>query len=173
MDNTAAVIYGAIIIGALGWGIANRLWGSDHPINKFMAASLVFFPTIFCGTIFGLTANMAAIAGIIAVAGFFLGRISDGVRGTYLQKGLRGWKYSGIPLGFMLLTGNPVAALALPFFWQGGAGEWAAAKLVKPGSDYTAWAEPADGMLRGFLNLLGLHLAIAAGAVFHVSSWVA
>lgn len=170
MDHTSTVIYGAIVIASIVWGIANRLWGSDHPINKWMAASLVFFPTIFCGVIFGLTANMAALAGIIAVVGFFLGRISDGVRGTYLQKGLRGWKYSGIPLGFMLLTGNPWALLPLPFFWQGGVGEWACAKLVKHGTDYTAIAEPVDGTIRGLLNLTALHLAIAGGAVIHLWS---
>ena len=178
MDDNAIVIYAPWIIyaciagAALVYGWCNHEWGMSGGWPKIVTCVVMFFPTMFAAKIIGMTNDHAAIAGLIMAFGDYMGRVSDGVRGTYLQKALRGWRYLGVPIGLTLLTGNPWAMLAAAFFWQGGLIAWALSHLVQPPADPTAFAEPTDGTIRGLLNLLGLHFAVAAGVVIHFWSWL-
>lgn len=176
MDSTAIIyapwiIYTCIVGAALVCGWCNREWGMAGGWPKIVTCVVMFFPTLFAAKIIGLSNDHAAIAGLIMTVGDYVGRDDDGVRGTYLQKAIRGWRYLLVPIGFTLLTGNPWAMLSAAFCWQGGLIAWACSHLVQPPADPTAFAEPTDGTIRGFLNLLGLHLAVAAGVVIPYLSW--
>ncbi len=96
--------------------------------------------------------------------GFYAGRISDGVRGTFFQKAMRGWHYLGIPIGLYLLLGSPWILIPCLFFWQGGLIHWLSHRVLGDEVDYVARAEIIDGYIRGAIQLVALCLAAAHGA---------
>lgn len=149
-------------VTAMIWGACNRFWGeddaSDH-ISKVVAA-------IFIGVItaeFVILAGFKPWQGLAAFfacgVGFWLGRVQDGVRGTFTEKSHRGWKYCGIYVCMAFALQNPVLLLPALFFWQSGAihsffytkgaGKW----------DYVPVAEFVDGTFRGALVVIAIMLA--------------
>lgn len=150
------------LLCSLPFAIADRLWGWSQG-QRFVGLVVLAGSTgIFAASQGLLNWQIFAVAGATFI-GMFGGRLTDGVRGTFSQKGLRGLLYAGIPIGFALVTWSWIPLLTiLPFAVLNGFIAWACSKLFP--ADQTLIAEPLTGLVLGLLNLSALGVAIQLGA---------
>lgn len=144
-------MFAPLILCSFPFAIANRLWGWSQGARFIGIALLMGSTGMFVAS---LGYEGWRLAGLVASAGlgFFLGRLHDGVRGTYGQKALRGLLYVGEPIGNALTTWHWQPLLIIPIFTAlNGFIAWACSKL--PVKDSTMIAEPLTGFALGGLNL--------------------
>lgn len=145
----------AVLIGGCIWAAGDRFWGSDDETDQMSKVN----SAVFVGFAYSLLLMIldlpiwpeVNISFLICAAGFWLGRVQDGVRGTFLQKALRGWKYSGIYIGFALLLDSWYPLLPVLMFWQVGLIHWAICRISAATGfwDYVPSAEAINGFIRG------------------------
>jgi hypothetical protein len=154
-----------VLQGGCTWSAGNRFWGSDDPTDHVSKVEAC----IFLGGVYALFLILwgfpawpvAAASVMISSAGFWIGREDDGVRGTFMDKAIRGWRYGGIYVGYALLLKSWILLAPMLFFWQSGLIHWTIKSIsARTGVwDYVPLAEATDGFVRGALLTAALLLA--------------
>lgn len=144
---TIAIVAGFFIFCCILGGAANRFWGWDQGIKPLAAILFGIAVSLFIA-VTGFPVFIGLLALPCTAAGFYLGRITDGVRGTFLQKSLRGWKYGLIYIALTIITKSLWMMSPMLFFWQSGAIHWAIATKAAGKWDYVPMAERTDGAVR-------------------------
>lgn len=140
------------------WALANRFWGwkhGDRPTPVGMIGLTVYVAMLRIS----LDPIISLFVAASCAAGFFLGRLTDGVRDSFFAKGLRGWKYSMIYVGSAIAVQSFIPLLPLLFFWQSGAIFWLCRRITPEGLDFVPMAEIMDGFVRGLIFTAAMILA--------------
>ena len=161
------IVYFLIALTSVQWALGNRFWGSgdeEDDIGKTGAAAWIGFSTTLFLFYLGAPAELCAGGMATTTVGFWLGRVTDGIRGSWLQKSLRGWKYGLIYVGMAVVLWSWWPLVPLLFFWQGGVAHWASWRFITvPAIDHTKCAELADGLVRGAIFLSCVAVVLSGG----------